>query len=78
MTSFQVTDDLLEAGLELLDKKSTSKADVALDGATAGILILAELVKQLRTVNENLEEVADKLNSIRPELDAIRAAVNRE
>jgi len=30
---------------------------VAINGATAGILVLSELVKQLRSVNENLEGI---------------------
>jgi regulator of replication initiation timing len=30
---------------------------VAINGAAAGILVLSELVKQLRSVNENLEGI---------------------
>jgi len=58
LTNFQVTDDLLTAVLKLLDVHSEENTDLLRNGATAAILILAELVKQLRTVNENLEEVA--------------------
>ena len=35
----------------------SSQADVAINGATAGILVLSELVKQLRSVNENLKGI---------------------
>ena len=35
----------------------SSQTDVEINGATAGILVLSELVKQLRSVNENLEGI---------------------
>ena len=75
-SNWSVGDDLLSEGLKALNTQNETVEGVALDRSAAQVLVLAELVKEIRLVSEDLRSLEHTLAGLRQDLE-IRDAMGR-
>ena len=76
VSNWSVGDDLLSEGLNALNAQNETVEGVALDRSAAQVLVLAELVKGIRVLSEDLKSLEHTVAGLRQDLE-IRDALGR-
>jgi len=67
-SKWQIGDDFLRQALGVLNGQNDTLEGLTLDRSTAQVLVLIELVKELRVMNDNLKALEGTLDLVRGQI----------